>query len=182
VSPRHVRHPTSWRERRGVDASRASVTTFLVADLALLALAVVVAGAGACGGSSDLPNASPSSTSTTGTTPLAGTLRAAAAEYWRLIDADDFAAVAAAGVPGEAFSAMAATDDIAHVRLMRAKTLSRGADGPGSALVRVDLYIDPVNKVGQPTPWGDAGEHQLFMSMRKAPQGGWLVKSWNTSP
>lgn len=113
---------------------------------------------------------------------LAGSLREAAAEYWRLIDADDFAAIAAAGVPGGPPSATAATDDIVHARLVRAKPLSRGDDGPGSALVQVDVFIDPTKEAGKPTPWGNAGEHQLFMNLQKASQGGWLVKSWGTSP
>jgi hypothetical protein len=69
-----------------------------------------------------------------------------------------------------------------HVRLVSAKPLTRDADGPGSALVQVDVFIDPTKDVGNPTPWGNAGEHQLFMHMQKAPQGGWLVKSWGTGP
>jgi len=155
----------------------------IVTGLALLALAgAVVAGAAACGGSSGSPDASPSATTTAGTAPLAGSPREAAAEYWRLIDADDFAAIAAAGYPGGPPSATAATDDIVHARLVRAKPLSRGDDGPGSALVQVEVFIDPTKETGKPTPWGNAGQHQLFMHLQKASQGGWLVKSWGTSP
>jgi hypothetical protein len=142
--------------------------------------AATLAGTAACGGTSGSPSASPSASA--GTAPLAGSLRQAAAEYWRLMDAGDFAAIAAAGVPGEPPSATAATDDMVHVRLVSAKPLSRDADGPGSALVQVDVFIDPTKDVGNPTPWGNAGEHQLFMHMQKAPQGGWLVKSWGTGP
>ena len=150
--------------------------------LLLALLLALVAGAAACGGSSGSPSASPSATSTAGTAPLAGSLSAAAAAYWRLIDAGDFAAIAAAGVPGEPPSATAVTDDIAHARLIRAKPLSRGADGAGSALVQVDVFIAPTQEGGNPTPWGDPAEHQLFMHLQKAAQGGWLVKSWGTGP
>jgi hypothetical protein len=157
------------------------------APLALLlaVLFAVCAGAAACGGSSGAsasPSASPSATSTAGTAPLAGGLRAVAAAYWRLIDAGDYAAVAAAGVPGEPPSATAATSGIAHARLVRAKPLSSSASTPGSALMQVDVFIDPATDSTNPTPWGDAGEHQLFMHLEKASQGGWLVKSWGTGP
>ena len=151
--------------------------------LALLLALVVAAGAAgaACGGGGS-PSASPSATPTPGSAPLAGSLREAAAEYWRLIDTGDYAAIAAAGAPGEPPSATAATDDIAHARLVSAKPLSRDGDGPGSALVQVVVFIDPTKDSGNPTPWGDAAEHQLFMHLQKAPQGGWLVKSWGTGP
>jgi len=181
VTPHRVRHPLPWHGRPESGSARAQCVRPIVTGLALLVLAgVTVAGAAACGGSSGSPSASPSATA--GTAPLAGSLRQAAAEYWRLVDAGDFAAIAAAGVPGEPPSATAATDDIVQARLVRAKPLSRDADGPGSALVQVDVFIDPTKDVGNPTPWGDAAEHQLFMHMQKAPQGGWLVKSWGTGP
>ena len=183
MTPHRVRRPTSPHGRRASGAARASFMKPIVTGLALLALAgAVAAGAAACGGSSGSPDASPSATTTAGTAPLTGSLREAAAKYWRLIDAGDFAAIAAAGVPGGPPSATAATDDIVHARLVRAKPLSRGDDGPGSALVQVDVFIDPTKEAGNPTPWGNAAEHQLFMSLQKALQGGWLVKSWGTSP
>ena len=183
MTPHRVRRPTSPHGRRASGAARASFMKPIVTGLALLALAgAVAAGAAACGGSSGSPDASPSATTTAGTAPLAGSLREAAAGYWRLIDADDFAAIAAAGVPGAPPSARAATDDIVHARLVRAKPLSRGDDGPGSALVQVEVFIDPTKETGKPTPWGNAGQHQLFMHLQKASQGGWLVKSWGTSP
>ena len=183
MTPHRVRHPLPWHGRPESGSARAQCVRPIVTGLALLVLAgVTVAGAAACGGSSGSPSASPSAASTAGTAPLAGSLREAAAEYWRLIDAGDYAAVAAAGVPGAAPSATAATDDIAHARLVKAKPLRRGDDGPGSALVQADVFIDPTQDAGNPTPWGAASEHQLFMHLQKAPQGGWLVKSWGTGP
>ncbi len=150
--------------------------------LALLMVVVCAALLAACGGSSGSPAAAPSATSIAGTAPLAGTPREAAAAYWRLIDAGDFAAIAAAGVPGEPPSATPATDDIAHARLLKARPLSSDVSVSGSALVQVDVFIDPMKEAGNPTPWGDAGKHQLFMHLQKAPHGGWLVKSWGTGP
>ena len=182
MTPRRVRRSSpSYPDRaRLVPAAARRPGAPLALLLALLV--AVCAGAAACDGSSGSPSASPSAISTAGTAPLAGGLQDAAAEYWRLIDAGDYAAIAAAGVPGAPPSATVATDDIAHARLVRAKPLSRDADGPGSALVQVDVFIDPTTDSGNPTPWGDAAEHQLFMHMQKAPQGGWLVKSWGTGP
>ena len=182
MTPRRIHRSSPSRPDRtgrGPDgAGRAGALLAL-----LLAVAVTVcAGAAACGGSTGSASVSPSATATAGAAPLAGSLREAAAVYWRLIDAGDYAAIAAAGVPGEPPSATAATDDILHARLVRAKPLSRGDDGPGSALVQVDVFIDPTQDAGNPTPWGDAAEHQLFMHLQKAPQGGWLVKSWGTGP
>ena len=182
MTPRRVRRSSPSHPHH---ARLGSVAVRRPGALLALLLALVVAmcaGAAACGGSSGSPSASPSATSTAGTAPLTGGLREAAAAYWRLIDAGDFAAIAAAGVPGEPPSATAATDDIAHARLVRAKPLSRDANGPGSAVVQVDVFIDPTTDSGNPTPWGDAAEHQLFMHLQKAPQGGWLVKSWGTGP
>ena len=140
MTPHRVCRPTSPPGRRASGAARASFMRSIVTGLALLVLAgAVVAGAAACGGSSGSPDASPSATTTAGTAPLAGSPREAAAEYWRLIDADDFAAIAAAGVPGGPPSATAATDDIVHARMVRAKPLSRGDDGPGSALSLIHI-------------------------------------------
>ena len=182
MTPRPVhRSSPSHPDRARLGPAAARRQGALLALLLALLVAVGAAGA-ACDGSSGSPSASPSAMSTAGTAPLAGSLREAAAKYWRLIDADDYAAIAAAGAPGAPPSATAATDDIAHARLVRAKPLSRDADGPGSALVQVVVFIDPTKDSGNPTPWGDAAEHQLFMHLQKAPQGGWLVKSWGTGP
>lgn len=182
MTPRRIRRSSpSHPDRTGLGPTGAGRAGTLLALLLALVVAVC-AGAAACGGSTGSASASPSATSTAGTAPLAGSLREAAAAYWRLVDAGDYAAIAAAGVPGEPASATAATDDIAHARLVRAKPLSRDGDGPGSALVQVDVFIDPTQDAGNPTPWGDAAEHQLFMHLQKAPQGGWLVKSWGTGP
>ena len=182
MTPRRVRRSSpSYRDRTHLGPATARRPGALLALLLALVIAVC-AGAAACGGSSGSPSASPSAISTAGTAPLAGGLQDAAAEYWRLIDAGDYAAIAAAGVPGAPPSATVATDDIAHARLVRAKPLSRDANGPGSAVVQVDVFIDPTTDSGNPTPWGDAAEHQLFMHLQKAPQGGWLVKSWGTGP
>ena len=149
----------------------------------LLALVVAVgAGAAACGGSSG-PSPSPSPTTTAGTAALAGSLRQAAAEYWRLVDAGDYAAVAAAGVPGEPPSTTAASSRIAHARLRGIDQVMRQKDAPaGERIAQVRVYIEPTSVSGQPSPWGDPGEHTLFMYMEPAAQGGWLVKSWGTGP
>jgi hypothetical protein len=189
VTPRRVRRPTASR-RRADGAPGARPAGRVVATLVLLALTgAMSAGAAACGGSSGAaasPSASPSASllpsTTAGTAPLAGTVREAAARYWRLIDKGDYAAIAAAGVPGEAPSATAATDDIVHAHVVHMKLLSRGDDGPGSALLQVDVFVDPTKDVGNPTPWGNPKVHQLFMYLQKASQGGWLVKSWGTGP
>lgn len=148
----------------------------------LVAFVAVAGAAAACGGSSPPPvPASPSATAGSG--PLPGDVRAAAAAYWQLIDAGDYAAIAAAGVPGEPPSATAATDDIAHARLMRVDRVTRNAtSATDDTLAEVLVYIEPQAVSGQPTPWGDPGEHTLFMYLQKAPQGGWLVRSWGTGP
>ena len=182
MTPRRVHRSSPSHAHRTRLAPAGAGRPGALLALLLALLVAVCAGAAACGGSSGSPSASPSATTTAGTAALAGSLREAAAEYWRLIDAGDYAAIAAAGVPGAPPSATAATDDIVHATLVRAKPLSRDANGPGSALVQVDVFIDPTKDSGNPTPWGDAAEHQLFMHLQKAPQGGWLVKSWGTGP
>jgi len=52
----------------------------------------------------------------------------------------------------------------------------------GERLAQVRVHIEPTSVSGQPSPWGSPGEHTLFMYMERAPQGGWLVKSWGTGP
>ena len=187
MTPHRVCRPTSPPGRRASGAARASFMRSIVTGLALLVLAgAVVAGAATCGGSSgSSPAASPSPTSVPAprTAPLAGSLREAAAKYWRLIDAGDYAAVAAAGVPGEPPSATAATSGIAHVRLTGVDQVIRQKNAPaGERLAQVRVYIEPTSVSGQPSPWGSPGEHTLFMYMERAPQGGWLVKGWGTGP
>ena len=184
MTPHRVRRPTSPHGRRARGAARASGTRPIVTGLILLAVAGAAgAGAAACGGSSGSPGASPSATTTAGTAPLAGSLREAAAEYWRLVDAGDFAAVAAAGVPGEPPSATAATAAIKHARLTAVDQVIRQTNAPAAEYVaQVRVYIEPTSVSGQPSPWGSPGEHQLFMYMQKTSQDGWLVKSWGTGP
>jgi len=187
VTPHRVRRPTSPHGRRASGAARASFVRPIVTGLALLALAgAVVAGAAACGGSSgSSPAASPSPTAVPapGTAPLAGSVREAATQYWRIVDAGDYAAVAAAGVPGQPPSATAATSGIAHVRLTGVDQVIRQKNAPaGERLAQVRVHIEPTSVSGQPSPWGSPGEHTLFMYMERAPQGGWLVKSWGTGP
>jgi hypothetical protein len=152
--------------------------------LILLVLAgATVAGAAACGGSSGSLDASPTAATTAGTAPLTGSLREAAAEYWRLIDAGDYAAVAAAGMPGEPPSSTEATSGIAHARLTGVDQVIRQKNAPaGERVPQVRVYVEPTSVSGQPSPWGSPGEHTLFMYMEPAPQGGWLVKSWGTGP
>ena len=187
MTPHRVRCLASPHGRRASGAARASVVRHIVTGLALLALAgAVIAGAAACGGSSgSSPAASPSPTAVPapGTAPLAGSVREAATQYWRIVDAGDYAAVAAAGVPGEPPSATAATSGIAHVRLTGVDRVIRQKNAPaGERLAQVRVHIEPTSVSGQPSPWGSPGEHTLFMYMERAPQGGWLVKSWGTGP
>ncbi len=65
---------------------------------------------------------------------------------------------------------------------MSAEPLSRDADGPGSALVQATIFVDPTKDSLNPTPWGNVGNHTVFMDMQKAPDGGWLIRHWGTSP
>ena len=167
---------------------RAPAPRLLLLAAALGAATWAVAWLAACGSSAPPPpptsppaSASPAATASpspqAGSRPLAGTPRQAAAEYWRLVNADDFAATQAASVPGTPSDMTAVTDDIAHVRLVSARA-PRPA-GAGSVQIEVTVYVRPTAGA---TPWGPAGEHTLFMYLQKAPAGGWLVKGWGTGP
>jgi hypothetical protein len=150
--------------------------------LAACAAAFLLGGCGAAAGAVDDAASSPASTPAAGSRPLAGTAAQAAAAYWRLLGAGDYEAVAAAGVPGEPPSATAATDDIAAAHLVTVDRVDADPGGDGAMLAQVRVYIEPDAGGASPTPWGDAGEHTLFMRMLPAPQGGWLVQSWGTGP
>lgn len=157
-----VRHSTSARRRRR-----------LCAALSLILLAVAAA---ACG-TTAAPSPPPSPTASAGSRPLAGTPRQAAAEYWRLVDANDFAGALAASVPGTSTDMAAVQDDIEHVRLVSARAPLAQADG--SVQLEVTVYVEPTAGA---TPWGPAAEHTLFMYLQKAPSGGWLLREWGTGP
>lgn len=150
--------------------------------LAACAAALLLGGCGTSAGAADDAASSSPSASTAGSRPLAGTAAQAAEEYWRLIGAGDYDAVAAAGVPGEPPSATAATDDIAAAHLVAVDRVDDDPEGDGAVLAEVRVYIEPDAGGASPTPWGDAGEHTLFVRMQPAPQGGWLVQSWGTGP
>ena len=185
MTPSRVRRPTTLHGRPASSAGRADRVRLIVARLALLMMlaGAALAGAGACGGSSGLSAASPSAKTNAGSASLPGSLREAAAEYWRLIDVGDYAAVTAASVPGEPPSATAATSGIAHARLTGVDQVIRPKNAPADRrLVQVRVRVEPTSVSGQPSPWGAPGEHTLFMYMQKSPQGGWLVKSWGTGP
>jgi len=162
----------------------------LSAALAACAAALVLGGCGtaAAGGgtqaSSSPPAAATSSSAgaAAGSRPLPGSVEQAAAAYWRLIDAGDYAAIAAAGVPGRPPSATAATDDIAAAHLVTVDSVGEQSADDGTVLAQVQVFIEPDAAGGQPTPWGDSGDHTLFMYLREAPEGGWLVQSWGTGP
>jgi len=158
----------STRARRGRRGA-------LVALLMLVIPATPVAAAACDASSSPSPQASPSASA--GSRPLPGTPREAAAEYWRLVDADDGEAMAAASVPGAAADMAAVPDDIAHVRLVSARAPRRQADG--SVELEVTVYVEPAAGA---TPWGAAGVHTLFMEFEEAPSGGWLLRQWGTGP
>jgi len=143
----------------------------LCAALTAFLLAVTTA---ACGTTAS-PSPSPSASATS--RPLAGTPRQAATEYWRLVDANDFAGALAASVPGTPTDMTAVQDDIEHVRLVSARAPRVQADG--SVQLEVTVYVEPAAGA---TPWGDAGKHTLFMQLQEAPAGGWLIKQWGTGP
>ncbi len=149
----------------------------LTAVLASLLLAVLLA---ACGGSSGSPDAAASTPShdlSPGSRPLDGTLEQAVAEYWRLVDADDFAGVAAASAPDTPTVLSAANDDVVRARLVSTKRL--GTQDDGAYGVEATVFVEPSSAA---TPWGPAGDHLLFMYLEEAPAGGWLVREWGTGP
>jgi hypothetical protein len=142
----------------------------------------------ACGGSSGgavviLPSPDVSSSPLTASaaatpegTPLTGTPRQAIATFWRLVDANDYAALAAAAAPGAPGLPTADNDDIERVELVRTVRVERQ---PGMALVQVDVRVDPSSAA---TPWGDPGRHTLFVRLLEQSPGKWLVAGWGTSP
>ena len=146
-----------------------------------IALAALVTGAAllaACGGSSG-GAASPSASaaaSAAGSAPFAGSPEKAVVAYWALVDAGDHAGLEAVCVPGSPAALSAFSDGIERARLLQTKLVRRD---PGSALVQADVRVVPAGEV---TPWGEPGAHTLFISLTKAPGGGWLVASCGTSP
>jgi len=153
------------------------------ARAALLASSLVLAAMGAaslaaCGAASTGAASSPAEAAATpapGSAPLAGTPEAAVAAYWEMVDADDYAGIAAASAPGVA-AVTPATDDIGSVELLRVTRVQRT---PGGAQVEVDVRIVPATEA---TPWGEAGRHTLFVNLAKADDGAWLVAGWGSSP
>ena len=137
--------------------------------------AFLLAGTTTACGTTASPSPSPSASAAS--RPLAGTPRQAAAEYWRLVDANDFAGALAASVPGTRTDMTAVQDDIEHVRLVSARATR--AQGGDSVQLEATVYVEPTAGA---TPWGDAGEHTLFMQLQRAPAGGWLVREWGTGP
>jgi hypothetical protein len=178
-----------WR-LAGVRSPRTCATpqrATLLAGVAAVAMAACVAALvlGGCGSSAtgtDVATSSSPAGPAAGSRPLEGTAEQAAAAYWRLIDAGDYDAVAAAGVPGEPPSATAATDDIAAAHLVSVDRVDEQSGEGGGMLVQAQVYVEPDDAGASPTPWGDAGEHTLFMWLEPAAGGGWLVKSWGTGP
>lgn len=171
----------------GRTRAHAAPPAALLAGLAAAALAACAAAVllGGCGSPAAGPGTPPPSSAAgaaAGSRPLGGTAAQAAEEYWRLIDAGDYDAVAAAGVPGEPPSAAAATDDIAAARLVAVDHVGEPAAKDGEVLVQAQVYIEPAGEGASPTPWGEAGDHTLFMRLLPAPGGGWLVASWGTGP
>jgi hypothetical protein len=146
----------------------------------LAALGAVLAG---CAGGSasvetglDSPVASPSLA--TGSAPLSGTLDEAVAEFWRLVDEGDVAALVAASAPGQAGALPGGGRlDIEGARLVSIDS-SREIE-PGTWQVAARVFIDPSDGA---SPWGDPGEHLLFLYLDGSSGGGWLLCSWGTGP
>ena len=172
----------SPRRSRGHSKHAPSV----IAGTALLLAAMVGAALlAACGGSSGdasvvpSPGASspaPATSADPSGTPLTGTPRQAVAKFWELVDADDYAALAAATVPGAPGLPTAENDDIESVELLRTPRVERQ---PGIALVQVDVRVVPADAA---TPWGEPGRHTLFVRLLEQAPGTWLVAGWGTSP
>ena len=156
-------------------AARAALLLGALAGAALLA---------ACGGSSGAAAAptagasspAPSATASAGGSPLTGTAKEAVAEFWRLVDADAFEALAAAAAPGATGLPTEQSDDIEQVELLRVVQVERQ---PGSALAQVDVRVVPT---GDSTPWGAPGRHTLFVRLLEQRRDEWLVGGWGTSP
>ncbi len=158
------------------------LTGIAAGALAACVAALLLGGCGTSAAGTDAASSSSRPSAVAGSRPLEGTAAQAAAAYWQLIDSGDYDAVAAAGVPGEPPSATAATDDIAAARLVAVDHVDEPSDETGEVLVQVQVYIEPVAAGASPTPWGDAGEHTLFMWLRPSAESGWLVKGWGTGP
>jgi hypothetical protein len=156
-----------------------------IACTVLLMVAVAAAALlAACGGSSGGSTAEPSARTSAGaslapspgSSPLAGTPQQAVETFWQLVDADAYGALAAAGAPGTPGLPTAESDDIESVELLRVARIDRQ---PGSALVQVDVRVEPASAV---TPWGAPGRHTLFVRLLEQAPGEWLVTGWGTSP
>jgi hypothetical protein len=181
MTPTHGVHPPDSIPRQAGERSPVGGSG-LATLLALVLLVEAAVGAAACGGSSLTPAVSRSPTPAPGTKPLTGCLRDAATAYWRLVDSDDYAAIAGAGVPGAPPSARPGNDDILHARLVAVDRVDADKNDPSSRLLQVRVFIEPLKRDQLPTPWGRPARHTLFMYMAKAPHGGWLVRSWGTGP
>lgn len=120
------------------------------------------------------PSASPVSLPDAGSMPLRGTLPEAVAAYWRYVDVDDFAAAAAATLPGSPSVLTAGEDFISHVRVA---SIDETRTHKGTTRVMVTVDIEPKGV----SPFS-AGEQTLFMWLEEAPAGGWLVREWGTGP
>ena len=154
-----------------------AATRSLAVVVASLCLTALLAACGDSPGSPEADASSPSPVLSPGSRPLDGTLERAVAEYWRLVDADDFAGVAAASVPDTPTVLSTANDDITRARLVSMRRLGTQADG--AVGVEATVFVRPS---GDATPWGPAGDHVLFLHLEEAPAGGWLVREWGTGP
>jgi hypothetical protein len=155
--------------------------------VAAVAVAALLA---ACGGSSGTTVAEPctaassagasspasSPSASPGGAPLTGTPKEAIEEFWRLVDADAYGALASAAASGASGLPTAESDDIESVELLRVVRVDRQ---PGSALVQVDVRVIPASAA---TPWGAPGRHTLFVKLLEQAPGEWLVAGWSTSP
>ena len=148
---------------------------------AVVGAALLAACGGSPGGASAPPSPgatapAPSGSASPDGAPLTGTPQQAVATFWRLVDADDYAALAAATAPGAPRLPTAENDDIESVELLRVSRVERQQ---GVALVQVDVRVVPASAT---TPWGGPGRHTLFVKLLERAPGKWLVAGWGTSP
>ena len=180
------------RPGRGGDR-RPRRAAFLDLLATTIALAAVVAGAvllAACGGSSGgspvsspaasaLPTPLPSPSITTGAPPAAAV--DVVREFWTMVDdgrlADAKRSLVASGSPILGWTG----GDIAAAHFVRVVPRSVGAAPVKGATVEfsVIVWIDPG---AQSSPWGAAGEHQLFEHLVRMSDGTWRMWDSGTGP
>lgn len=165
----------------GTSRSRVPACVLAAVLVACGCAALLAACGGSAGGASGASPAAASSPASPppaspGSEPLAGAPAEAVGEFWRLVDADAYDALAAASIPGSSGVPTAATDDIDRVRVLSVGHVDRQQ---GSAVVEVDVRVVPM---GAATPWGEPGRHTLFVRLLEQAAGRWLVTGWGTSP